>query len=645
MRKYRKKSTKKYNLLITQIALIAAFTLKSLSGMQLEQAPNVFQHIKKIDGANCHFPIKFYSFLGLKDLLSLSFIFNKIDCEQIFKVLYENRFFDKPYELESGRPWRDNYIIKSTLLDLIKNSTRFSNDARSQIIKYFKTKFTKEKDAFVRYFFSRATKTQDVTNFYKRYLFQNRNNPMALETLFLPQCPFSFQGEEGDFLAESGISLIEQDKIDILYANVYNDSLPLNLYFIVVECLVKSLFRENFIKGKYRDRIKDLLEIASKRHYLHPYLYVKLDHSLSKLIDFKETSEGPWAFYVLSSTKTASSDEQLKKKRLFLQESAKGGYSKAQLEYAQILEKENHKAEAEEWYLMAANGGNSQAQVVSGIIFWRENKLNEAKKYFKKASHQYNYIAKFNLASILMGEGNVKEAKELLQPLELLKFRGDFHQNIIYSLGCFAYEQGNFEKATKYFQSVYFYSKDPLTEYTLGLIALEGRKEAIAKQYFKLSSEKGYKIATIALNYLSLKKNNLEEKKKLYEQLRQYQSHYLLGYFLERDCHINDAILSYKNSQSILAKYRLGRIYQEQNDIENSKIYYNKAAEQDHADAQYRLAVIYGNEGNKVLEEKFYQEAANNDHAQSRVALKKKQDVGQNLDEPEPHKKIKFKTM
>ena len=251
-------------------------------------------------------------------------------------------------------------------------------------------------------------------------------------------------------------------------------------------------------------------------------------------------------------------------------------YKKKNFEAASMIgfieeDKGNFK-EAEKWYKEGIKSNFEYSFYLIGNFYYNQNDMENAKKYLEKSAERKNGKAIYILAKIYYKEKNregiKKYQKQLLEEVQLKDVSNEMKKNIEYMLGN--------ENENKYFDLV-----EKANEY----IDKEEYKKAeeILLEASKLNKEGYYQIAEMYRHI------SIEEAMKKYE-------------------------IAYEKGVAKAAN-NIGSYYYIKKDMENAKIWIQKAIDGGDIDSNFYMGELYDNAGDLKKAYEYYSKVANNKNA------------------------------
>ena len=251
-------------------------------------------------------------------------------------------------------------------------------------------------------------------------------------------------------------------------------------------------------------------------------------------------------------------------------------YKKKNFEAASMIgfieeDKGNFK-EAEKWYKEGIKSNLEYSFYLIGNFYYNQNNMENAKKYLEKSAERKRGEAIYILAKIYYKEKNregiKKYQKQLLEEVQLKDVSNEMKKNIEYMLGN--------ENENKYFDLVekaneHIYKE----EYE--------KAEEILLEASKLNKEGYYQIAEM-YRYISI-----EEAMKKYE-------------------------IAYEKGVAKAAN-NIGSYYYIKKDMENAKIWIQKAIDGGDVDSNFYMGELYDNARDLKKAYEYYSKAANNKNA------------------------------
>ena len=251
-------------------------------------------------------------------------------------------------------------------------------------------------------------------------------------------------------------------------------------------------------------------------------------------------------------------------------------YKKKNFEAASMIgfieeEKGNFK-EAEKWYKEGIKSNFEYSFYLIGNFYYNQNDMENAKKYLEKSAERKNGKAIYILAKIYYKEKNregiKKYQKQLLEEVQLKDVSNEMKKNIEYMLGN--------ENENKYFDLV-----EKANEY---IDKEESKKaEEILLEASKLNKEGYYQIAEMYRHI------SIEEAMKKYE-------------------------IAYEKGVAKAAN-NIGSYYYIKKDMENAKIWIQKAIDGGDIDSNFYMGELYDNAGDLKKAYEYYSKVANNKNA------------------------------
>ena len=251
-------------------------------------------------------------------------------------------------------------------------------------------------------------------------------------------------------------------------------------------------------------------------------------------------------------------------------------YKKKHFEAASMIgfieeEKGNFK-EAEKWYKEGIKSNFEYSFYLIGNFYYNQNDMKNAKKYLEKSAERKNGKAIYILAKIYYKEKNregiKKYQKQLLEEVQLKDVSNEMKKNIEYMLGN--------ENENKYFDLVEKANEHiDKEEYE--------KAEEILLEASKLNKEGYYQIAEM------YRRISIEEAMKKYE-------------------------IAYEKGVAKAAN-NIGSYYYIKKDMENAKIWIQKAIDGGDVDSNFYMGELYDNAGELKKSYEYYSIAANNKNA------------------------------
>ena len=251
-------------------------------------------------------------------------------------------------------------------------------------------------------------------------------------------------------------------------------------------------------------------------------------------------------------------------------------YKKKNFEAASMIgfieeDKGNFK-EAEKWYKEGIKSNFEYSFYLIGNFYYNQNDMKNAKKYLEKSAERKNGKAIYILAKIYYKEKNregiKKYQKQLLEEVQLKDVSNEMKKNIEYMLGN--------ENENRYFDLVEKANEHiDKEEYE--------KAEEILLEASKLNKEGYYQIAEM------YRRISIEEAMKKYE-------------------------IAYEKGVAKAAN-NIGSYYYIKKDMENAKIWIQKAIDGGDVDSNFYMGELYDNARDIKKAYEYYSKAANNKNA------------------------------
>ncbi|MGL5314053.1 MAG: tetratricopeptide repeat protein [Peptostreptococcaceae bacterium] len=303
---------------------------------------------------------------------------------------------------------------------------------------------------------------------------------------------------------------------------------------------------------------------------------------------------------------------------------------------------------SEKWLKEAASGNLGKACFNLGVLYTNLNRPEDALEFYKKGSVLLDESSKYNLAIISEDEKNAISLYKYLHKMG--------HIEGCFNLGLIMEKNNNLEEAERY----YIKSADKghaKSQYRLAYIYDRQEKINEAITYYEKAIEQNHTMAKYRLGNLYNKDNNLENAIKYYEMAAEDNlvpaKNNLAGVYFEkeelesaikfyeeaivdgcRDALENIGDLYYKNedkekaasyylrnSEVLSCQIKLGNIYDELENVDETIIWYTKASENGDAVASYKLGCIYYNLKDIENSKKYFEIAVSKNIINARIHL------------------------
>lgn len=336
------------------------------------------------------------------------------------------------------------------------------------------------------------------------------------------------------------------------------------IFFIII--LLCSFFYIKIAEKKENDnkKFEELIEKANEHIEAEDY---KNAEKITKE-SLKYSKKG---YYYLGALYANYFNDKEKAKEAYMT-----AYKKKNFEAASMIgfieeEKGNFK-EAEKWYKEGIKSNLEYSFYLIGNFYYNQNDMENAKKYLEKSAEQKNGKAIYILAKIYYKEKNregiKKYQKQLLEEVQLTYVSNEMKKNIEYMLGN--------ENENKYFDLVEKANEHiDKEEYE--------KAEKILLEASKLNKEGYYQIAEM------YRRISIEEAMKKYE-------------------------IAYEKGVAKAAN-NIGSYYYIKKDMENAKIWIQKAIDGGDVDSNFYMGELYDNARDIKKAYEYYSKAANNKNA------------------------------
>lgn len=337
------------------------------------------------------------------------------------------------------------------------------------------------------------------------------------------------------------------------------------IFFIII--LLCSFFYIKIAEKKENDnkKFEELIEKANE--HIEAEDYKNAEKITKESLKYSKVK----GYYYLGALYANYFNDKEKAKKAYMV-----AYKKKNFEAASMIgfieeEKGNFK-EAEKWYKEGIKSNLEYSFYLIGNFYYNQNDMENAKKYLEKSAERKNGKAIYILAKIYYKEKNrerIKEyQKQLLERSQLYGVTKDMKKNIEYMLGN--------KNDNKYFDLV-----EKANEY----IDKEEYKKAeeILLEASKLNKEGYYQIAEM------YRRISIEEAMKKYE-------------------------IAYEKGVAKAAN-NIGSYYYIKKDMENAKIWIQKAIDGGDVDSNFYMGELYDNARDIKKAYEYYSKAANNKNA------------------------------
>ena len=337
------------------------------------------------------------------------------------------------------------------------------------------------------------------------------------------------------------------------------------IFFIII--LLCSFFYIKIAEKKENDnkKFEELIEKANE--YIEAEDYKNAEKIAKESLKYNKVN----GYYYLGALYANYFNDKEKAKEAYMT-----AYKKKNFEAASMIgfieeEKGNFK-EAEKWYKEGIKSNLEYSFYLIGNFYYNQNDMENAKKYLEKSAEQKNGKAIYILAKIYYKEKNregiKKYQKQLLEEVQLKDVSNEMKKNIEYMLGN--------ENENKYFDLVEKANEHiDKEEYE--------KAEKILLEASKLNKEGYYQIAEM-YRYISI-----EEAMKKYE-------------------------IAYEKGVAKAAN-NIGSYYYIKKDMENAKIWIQKAIDGGDVDSNFYMGELYDNARDIKKAYEYYSKAANNKNA------------------------------
>ena len=337
------------------------------------------------------------------------------------------------------------------------------------------------------------------------------------------------------------------------------------IFFIII--LLCSFFYIKIAEKKENDnkKFEELIEKANE--HIEAEDYKNAEKITKESLKYSKVK----GYYYLGALYANYFNDKEKAKEAYMV-----AYKKKNFEAASMIgfieeDKGNFK-EAEKWYKEGIKSNLEYSFYLIGNFYYNQNNMENAKKYLEKSAERKRGEAIYILAKIYYKEKNregiKKYQKQLLEEVQLKDVSNEMKKNIEYMLGN--------ENENKYFDLVekaneHIYKE----EYE--------KAEEILLEASKLNKEGYYQIAEMYRHI------SIEEAMKKYE-------------------------LAYEKGVAKAAN-NIGSYYYIKKDMENAKIWIQKAIDGGDIDSNFYMGELYDNAGELKKAYEYYSIAANNKNA------------------------------
>jgi len=337
------------------------------------------------------------------------------------------------------------------------------------------------------------------------------------------------------------------------------------IFFIII--LLCSFFYIKIAEKKENDnkKFEELIEKANE--YIEAEDYKNAEKIAKESLKYNKVK----GYYYLGALYANYFNDKEKAKEAYMV-----AYKKKHFEAASMIgfieeEKGNFK-EAEKWYKEGIKSNFEYSFYLIGNFYYNQNDMKNAKKYLEKSAERKNGKAIYILAKIYYKEKNregiKKYQKQLLEEVQLKDVSNEMKKNIEYMLGN--------ENENKYFDLVEKANEHiDKEEYE--------KAEEILLEASKLNKEGYYQIAEM------YRRISIEEAMKKYE-------------------------IAYEKGVAKAAN-NIGSYYYIKKDMENAKIWIQKAIDGGDVDSNFYMGELYDNARDIKKAYEYYSKAANNKNA------------------------------
>ena len=337
------------------------------------------------------------------------------------------------------------------------------------------------------------------------------------------------------------------------------------IFFIII--LLCSFFYIKIAEKKENDnkKFEELIEKANE--YIEAEDYKNAEKIAKESLKYNKVK----GYYYLGALYANYFNDKEKAKEAYM-----AAYKKKNFEAASMIgfieeEKGNFK-EAEKWYKEGIKSNFEYSFYLIGNFYYNQNDMKNAKKYLEKSAERKNGKAIYILAKIYYKEKNregiKKYQKQLLEEVQLKDVSNEMKKNIEYMLGN--------ENENKYFDLVEKANEHiDKEEYE--------KAEEILLEASKLNKEGYYQIAEM------YRRISIEEAMKKYE-------------------------IAYEKGVAKAAN-NIGSYYYIKKDMENAKIWIQKAIDGGDVDSNFYMGELYDNARDIKKAYEYYSKAANNKNA------------------------------
>lgn len=332
------------------------------------------------------------------------------------------------------------------------------------------------------------------------------------------------------------------------------------IFFIII--LLCSFFYIKIAEKKENDnkKFEELIEKANE--YIEAEDYKNAEKIAKESLKYNKVK----GYYYLGALYANYFNDKEKAKEAYM-----AAYKKKNFEAASMIgfieeEKGNFK-EAEKWYKEGIKSNFEYSFYLIGNFYYDQNDMKNAKKYLEKSAERKSGEVIYLLAKIYYKEKNregiKKYQKQLLEEVQLKDVSNEMKKNIEYMLGN--------KNDNKYFDLEYIDKE----EYK--------KAEEILLEASKLNKEGYYQIAEMYRHI------SIEEAMKKYE-------------------------LAYEKGVAKAAN-NIGSYYYIKKDMENAKIWIQKAIDGGDIDSNFYMGELYDNAGELKKAYEYYSIAADNKNA------------------------------
>lgn len=337
------------------------------------------------------------------------------------------------------------------------------------------------------------------------------------------------------------------------------------IFFIII--LLCSFFYIKIAEKKENDnkKFEELIEKANE--HIEAEDYKNAEKIAKESLKYSKVK----GYYYLGALYANYFNDKEKAKEAYMV-----AYKKKHFEAASMIgfieeEKGNFK-EAEKWYKEGIKSNFEYSFYLIGNFYYNQNDMKNAKKYLEKSAERKNGKAIYILAKIYYKEKNregiKKYQKQLLEEVQLKDVSNEMKKNIEYMLGN--------ENENKYFDLVEKANEHiDKEEYE--------KAEEILLEASKLNKEGYYQIAEM------YRRISIEEAMKKYE-------------------------IAYEKGVAKAAN-NIGSYYYIKKDMENAKIWIQKAIDGGDVDSNFYMGELYDNARDIKKAYEYYSKAANNKNA------------------------------